>query len=226
LGTVATRSQPVSNGMELPLYNQKAENIGKIDLPNKIFDLEMNNDLVHQVVTSQMSNKRQVIAHAKGRGEVRGGGKKPWRQKGTGQARHGSIRSPIWKGGGVTFGPTKERNFKKKINKKMARKALFMVLSSKAKDKQLLILDEIRLENPKTKEMALIMKNLSGLMDKKPNALLILPVMEDSVKRSTNNLNNLSVIEARNLNPLEVLSYKYLVLVKDSIDALNKTFNK
>ncbi len=226
MGTVATRSQPVSNGMELPLYNQKAENIGKIDLPNKIFDLEMNNDLVHQVVTSQMSNKRQVIAHAKGRGEVRGGGKKPWRQKGTGQARHGSIRSPIWKGGGVTFGPTKERNFKKKINKKMARKALFMVLSSKAKDKQLLILDEIRLENPKTKEMALIMKNLSGLMDKKPNALLILPVMEDSVKRSTNNLNNLSVIEARNLNPLEVLSYKYLVLVKDSIDALNKTFNK
>ncbi len=212
--------------MEAILYNQKAENIGRIDLPDRIFNLEMNKDLLHQVVTSQASNKRQVIAHAKGRGEVRGGGKKPWRQKGTGRARHASIRSPIWKGGGVTFGPTKERNFKKKINKKMARKALFMALSSKVKDKQLLILDEIRLENPKTKEMALIMRNLSVLMDKKPKTLLVLPVMDDKVKRSAKNLSNLSTVEARNLNPLEILSYKYLVLVKESVDALNKTFNK
>ena len=212
--------------MEYPLYNQKAENIGKVDLPDKIFNLKMNNDLVHQVVTSQASNKRQVIAHAKGRGEVRGGGKKPWKQKGTGRARHASIRSPIWKGGGATFGPTKERNFKKKINKKMARKALFMVLSSKVKDKQLLILDEIRLENPKTKEMAIIMKNISTLMGKNPKTLLVLPLMEDKIKRSTNNFKNISAVEARNLSPLEVLSYKYLVLVKDSVEALNKTFNK
>lgn len=212
--------------MEYPLYNQKAENIGKVELPDTIFNLEMNNDLVHQIVTSLQSNKRQVIAHAKGRGEVRGGGKKPWKQKGTGRARHASIRSPIWKGGGATFGPTKERNFKKKINKKMARKALLMALSSKVKDKQVFILDEIRLENPKTKEMALIMKNFSALMDKKPNALLILPLSEDKFKRSTNNLKSLSVIEARNLNPLEVLSHKYLVLVKESVDVLNKLFSK
>ncbi len=218
--------------MEYPLYNQKAENIGKIDLPDTIFNLKMNNDLVHQVVTSQRSNKRQVIAHAKGRGEVRGGGKKPWKQKGTGRARHASIRSPIWKGGGATFGPTKERNFKKKINKKMARKALFMALSSKVKDKQLFVLDNIRLENPKTKEMAIILKNLSSLMGlpaqlgKKPSTLLILPSIEDNVKRSSKNLPNFSAVEARNLNPLEVLSYKYLILVKDSVEALNKTFNK
>ena len=212
--------------MEYPLYNQKAENIGKVDLPDKIFGLKMNDDLVHQIVTSQMSNKRQVIAHAKGRGEVRGGGKKPWRQKGTGRARHASIRSPIWKGGGATFGPTKERNFKKKINKKMARRALFMVLSSKAKDKQLFVLDNIILENPKTKELAIILKNLSTLIGKNPKALLVLPVMEDKIKRSSKNLPNFSAVEARNLNPLEVLSYKYLVLVKDSVDALNKTFNK
>ena len=212
--------------MEYPLYNQKAENIGKVDLPDTIFNLEMNNDLVHQIVTSLRSNKRQVIAHAKGRGEVRGGGKKPWRQKGTGRARHASIRSPIWKGGGVTFGPTKERNFKKKINKKMARRALFMVLSSKAKDKQLFVLDDIRLENPKTKEMAVILKNLSSLMSKKPTMLLIMPSMEDKIKRSSKNLPNFSAVEARNLNPLEILSYKYLFLVKDSIDVLNKTFNK
>lgn len=212
--------------MDYPLYNQKAENIGKIDLPDQIFNLEMNNDLVHQVVTSQRSNKRQVIAHAKGRGEVRGGGKKPWKQKGTGRARVGSIRSPIWKGGGATFGPTKERIFKKKINKKMARRALFMTLSSKAKDKQIFILDNIRLEEPKTKEMAMILKNFSSLMSNKPKTLLVLPSMEDKVKRSSKNLPNFSAVEARNLNPLEVLSYKYLVLVKDSVDALNKTFNK
>ena len=212
--------------MEYPLYNQKAENIGKVNLPDTIFNLEMNKDLVHQVVTSQESNKRQVIAHAKGRGEVRGGGKKPWKQKGTGRARHASIRSPIWKGGGVTFGPTKERNFKKKINKKMTRKALFMVLSSKAKDKQLLVLDNIHLENPKTKEMVIIMKNFSSLMSNKASTLLVVPSMEDKIKRSSKNLPNFSAVEARNLNPLEVLSYKYLVLVKDSVDALNKTFNK
>ena len=212
--------------MEYPLYNQKAEHIGKVDLPDRIFNLVMNNDLVHQIVTSLRSNKRQVIAHAKGRGEVRGGGKKPWRQKGTGRARHASIRSPIWKGGGATFGPTKERNFKKKINKKMARKALFMVLSSKAKDKQLFVLDNIILENPKTKELAIILKNLSTLIGKNPKALLVLPVMEDKIKRSSKNLPNFSAVEARNLNPLEVLSYKYLVLVKDSVEALNKTFNK
>ena len=213
--------------MELPLYNQKAENIGKVDLPDAIFNLKMNEDLVHQVVTSQRSNKRQVIAHTKGRGEVRGGGKKPWKQKGTGRARVGSIRSPIWKGGGVTGGPTKERNFKKKINKKMARKALFMVLSSKAKDNQLFVLDNIILENPKTKEMAVILKNITSLMTgKKPTTLLILPSMDEKIKRSSKNLPNFTAVEARNLNPLEVLSYKNLVLVKDSIDALNKTFKK
>ncbi|KKR02369.1 MAG: 50S ribosomal protein L4 [Candidatus Yanofskybacteria bacterium GW2011_GWA1_39_13] len=212
--------------MELPLYNQKAENIGKVDLPDGIFNLKMNEDLVHQVVTSQRSNKRQVIAHAKGRSEVRGGGKKPWKQKGTGRARVGSIRSPIWRGGGVTGGPTKERNFKKKINKKMARKALFMVLSSKAKDNQLFVLDNIILENPKTKEMAVILKNISSLMAKKPTTLLILPSMDEKIKRSSKNLPNFTAVEARNLSPLEVLSYKNLVLVKDSIDALNKTFKK
>src|SRR6266436_4992512 len=101
--------------MESPLYNQQAENIGTVELSNDIFGLAANNDLVYQVITSQIANKRQVIAHAKGRGEVRGGGKKPWQQKGTGRARHGSIRSPIWKGGGVTHGPTKDKNYDKAI---------------------------------------------------------------------------------------------------------------
>src|SRR3989338_9588952 len=147
--------------MNLPLYNQQAENIGKVELPDNVFGLPMNGDLLHQVVVSQMSNKRQNVAHTKERGEVRGGGKKPWRQKGTGRARHGSIRSPIWKGGGVTFGPRKERVFKKKINKKMARKALFLALSSKVKDKEMIVIDGIAFNSWKTKEMAVVVNKIS-----------------------------------------------------------------
>src|SRR5258708_25564753 len=97
--------------MEFPVYNQEAQQIGTVELADGIFGLPLNQDLLYQVVTSQVANQRQVVAHTKGRGEVRGGGKKPWRQKGTGRARHGSIRSPIWRGGGVTHGPTKEANF-------------------------------------------------------------------------------------------------------------------
>lgn len=212
--------------MEYPLYNQKAENIGKVNLPDEVFGLEMNKDLVYQVVTSQTANQRQVIAHTKGRSEVRGGGKKPWRQKGTGRARHGSIRSPIWKGGGVTFGPTKERNFKKKINKKMARKALLMALSSKAKDNQVFVIDDIRLENQKTKEMAKIIGNFSSFIGQRPSALLVLPSADEKVKRSSKNIPRLKAVEARNLNSLEVLSYKYLLVLKDSIETVGKTFKK
>ena len=108
--------------MKVPLYNQEGKESGQALLPKEIFDVKFNSDLVHQVAVSQAANRRRVIAHTKGRGDVRGGGKKPWRQKGTGRARHGSRRSPIWKGGGVTFGPTKERVFKKDIPKKMRRK--------------------------------------------------------------------------------------------------------
>lgn len=211
--------------MEYPLYNQQAEEISKIDLPDSIFGLKINADLLHQVVTSLISNKRQVIAHTKGRSEVRGGGKKPWRQKGTGRARHGSIRSPIWKGGGVTFGPTKERNFKKKINKKMARKALLMAISSKVKSRQLLVLEDIKLNQAKTKEMALILKNFSKLFEKsrnKPSILMIIPSVDNDVKRAAQNLPNLNTVEARNINPLLILSSKYLLLMKGALDNLKR----
>lgn len=211
--------------MEYPLYNQQAEEISKIDLPDSIFGLKINADLLHQVVTSLISNKRRVIAHTKGRSEVRGGGKKPWRQKGTGRARHGSIRSPIWKGGGVTFGPTKERNFKKKINKKMARKALLMAISSKVKSRQLLVLEDIKLNQAKTKEMALILKNFSKLFEKsrnKPSILMIMPSVDNDVKRAAQNLPNLNTVEARNINPLLILSSKYLLLMKGALDNLKR----
>ena len=149
--------------MEIATYNQQGKETGTIELPESIFGLKWNADLVNQVVNAQRSNQRQTVAHSKGRSEVRGGGKKPWRQKGTGRARHGSIRSPIWKGGGVTHGPTKERNFYKKVNKKMSKKALFVALSAKARDNEIMALDEIKLKEPKTKLAYEITKNISKM---------------------------------------------------------------
>ena len=126
-------------GVKIDVYNQEGKVVGDATLPKGIFEVKLNTDLVHQIAVSLSANNRQISAHTKNRGEVSGGGKKPWRQKGTGRARHGSIRSPLWKGGGVTHGPRVERVFEKDIPKKMRRKALFMVLSQKAKDKQQMV---------------------------------------------------------------------------------------
>src|SRR3989344_4067362 len=126
--------------MKVDLYNQNGEVAGSVNLPKEIFEVKFNADLVHQIAVSQMANKRQVSAHTKIRSEVRGGGKKPWRQKGTGRARHGSIRSPLWRGGGITFGPRNDKVYEKDIPKKMRRKALLMALSQKAKNSQLVVL--------------------------------------------------------------------------------------
>ena len=210
--------------MDYPIYNKKAENVGKVELPDNVFNLKMNSDLLHQVVTSKMSIQRQVFAHAKGRAVVRGGGKKPWRQKGTGRARHGSIRSPIWKGGGVTFGPTKERNFKKKINIKMARKAMFVALSSKVNDNQLLILDNMEMDKIKTKEIASMYKKV--MQGKTGKTLFVTPVSDNKIKLSARNLQGITTIEARNLNALNILSHKNLLLLKDSIMVLSEMANK
>src|SRR3989339_1398686 len=128
--------------IKINIYNQKAENVGQMEISNKVLNVEINEGLVHQAMVAQMANERQVLAHTKDRSEVSGGGKKPWRQKGTGRARSGSSRSPIWKGGGVTFGPTKDRNFKKDINRKMKQKALTMVLSGKVKDENFVVLEK------------------------------------------------------------------------------------
>src|SRR4030043_2104409 len=140
--------------MLVKTYDQTGKELAQTRLPSEVFGVKMNADLVHQVVLFQMANQRQTLAHTKGRGEVRGGGRKPWRQKGTGRARHGSIRSPLWIGGGTTFGPTNKRNFEAKINKKAKKKALDMVLSSKANDKELIIMEDFKIKEAKTKVMA------------------------------------------------------------------------
>jgi len=209
--------------MLVETYNQKGEKLDQTKLPAEIFSLKINLDLVHQVVVAQMANRRKTTAHTKGRGEVRGGGKKPWRQKGTGRARHGSIRSPIWRGGGVTFGPTKEKVFKKTINRKMRRKALLMVLSSKAKKELLVLLDGIKIAKPKTKLMSDILKNLPCA---KNNSLLVLPAIDKNIIRAAKNLPNLQTIQARDLNCLDLLQSKYLIMPKEALKIIKETFAK
>jgi len=214
--------------MEEIIYNQNGDQAGKINLPSSIFDLEINGDLVHQVVVAHLANKRKVIAHTKDRSEVRGGGKKPWRQKGTGRARHGSIRSPIWRGGGITFGPTKERNFSKKINKKMRRKALFMSLSSKVKDKEIVLIDKIELTEAKTKIMSQALNNLSSKMEKdfKKGTLIVLPSSDKKLSLASRNIQKIKLVGADNLNLLDILSHRYLLILspKETVKIIEKKY--
>ena len=207
--------------MKLSTYNQEGKEIGQTLLPKEIFDVKMNSDLVHQVVVSQMANRRQRIAHTKGRAEVRGGGRKPWRQKGTGRARAGSIRSPTWRGGGVTFGPTKEKVFKKKIPKKMRRKALLMVLSAKAKNNFLIILDKLKIEKAKTKEITEILKKLPCQGE---NSLIALSQIDKNLILAARNIPKIDTIQAKDLNCLDLLSFKYLVMPKEAIKVIKETF--
>lgn len=207
--------------MKVDTYNQKGEISGSAVLPNDIFEVPMNADLVHQVLISQTANKRQVSAHTKTRGEVRGGGRKPWRQKGTGRARHGSIRSPLWKGGGVTGGPRNDKNYTKGIPVKMRRKALFMVLSEKVKSNLLIVLDKLEVENSKTKVMAEMIKRLPV---NNGSRLILYSDGNNRVYLAARNIKKTGVSEARNLNLVDLLNYKYLLLTKDSINIIEKTF--
>jgi large subunit ribosomal protein L4 len=170
-----------------------------------------------------MANKRKTIAHTKTRAEVSGGGRKPWPQKGLGRARHGSIRSPLWRHGGIAFGPRKERVFKKKIPKKMKRKALFMVLSQKLKDGEIILVKELKIEKPKTKIFFNILKKLPL---KKSSALIALPKVDRNLVLASRNIPKIKTILAKDLNCLDLLSFKYLILPVDSIKVIEKTFLK
>ena len=204
--------------------NQSGEEIGKIDLPDRIFNVKINPALVHQAVLNQMANERKPLAHAKGRGEVRGGGKKPWRQKGTGRARHGSIRSPIWKGGGVTHGPLKEKDYSKKMNKRARQKALFMALSSKVRDRELRLVDSIEIAEAKTKVMKGILERIMG--DERSSVLLVQPGSDQKLIKASRNLPFAKISRADSLNVKDVLKKKILILIKDSISVIEKTYLK
>ena len=205
--------------METKIFDQKGKEAGKMELPKEVFGVKWNANLVHQVVTSMMSNARPNVADTKGRGEVQGGGKKPWRQKGTGRARHGSSRAPIWIGGGVTHGPSSEKNYKKKINKKMKGKALATVLSAKFRDGEVILMNDLQLAAPKVKLAAEMLVNLAKSFEKinykiGKRAIIAIPELDENIKKSFKNIKSVVVEEVRNLNPLSLMNYKYVVLVK------------
>jgi large subunit ribosomal protein L4 len=215
--TKAKSGEPVS--LKTSVFNTKGKETGTIDLPQDVFGLSWNADLVHQVVTSMLSTARTNVAHTKNRGEISGGGKKPWQQKGTGRARHGSIRSPLWVGGGVTHGPRKDKDFTRKINKKMKAKALYTILSKKYKDGQVLFVDDISIKTPKTKDAKEILASLakvSGFTDllskRKNSAYLALSSKDVNTEKSFNNFGNLTIDEIRNANPVDLMKYKYVVI--------------
>jgi large subunit ribosomal protein L4 len=207
------------------VYNQKGEAVGKTELPKGIFEVKNNPELMYQVVTTQAANRRKGTAHTKTRGEVSGGGKKPWRQKGTGRARAGSNRSPIWRKGGTVFGPNHDKVFGGKINKKMRRAALQMALSAKASGNFLVVVDTINPSEPKTKIVAAALANLKKNIAtfKNGSVLIALPKFEPGTVKAARNLAGVKTLEAAKLNVLDVLNNKYLLLPKDSIGVIATT---
>lgn len=211
--------------MQVKVYNQQGEETGTLELPEGIFGVKWNADLVHQVAVSYAANARAGTAHTKNRGDVSGGGKKPWRQKGTGRARHGSTRSPIWIGGGVSHGPRSDKNYEKKINKKMARKALYTVLSAKVRDRQIIVLDVMNFAEAKTRHAAGMFKHFSGKDEFAKivtgrGALVALAGKDAAARRALRNLPFVAVDEVRNLNAYTLLQHKFLVLPKDAVTLL------
>jgi large subunit ribosomal protein L4 len=218
--TISKKAQkPISDGFKTEIYNQEGKSVGKLDLPESIFGLPWNGDLVHQVVVGMQANARIPVAHTKTRGEVRGGGKKPWRQKGTGRARHGSSRSPIWTGGGVTHGPRNDKDYSQKINKKMRVKALYTVLSEKLRKGQLIFIEELSLKGIKTKDANSIMKSLSSISGfekiiggKKTNTYITVPAKNENLKKSFSNIKTVKLDEVRNLNPVDLFIHKHVII--------------
>ncbi|MEK7463816.1 MAG: 50S ribosomal protein L4 [Patescibacteria group bacterium] len=214
--------------METTIYNQKGQETGKMKLPEAIFGVSWNADLVHQVVVSMMSSARHPIANTKTRGEIRGGGKKPWQQKGTGRARHGSTRSPIWVGGGVAHGPRADKNYDRKVNKKAKAKALYTILSKKFKDGEILFIDSLSFAEPKAAEAKNTITAFSKIkgfekFGTKPKNVAIITVEKKTptLIKSFKNFGNLEVEEFRTINPVSVLNHKYLVIAnpKESLKA-------
>lgn len=205
--------------MKSDIYDIQGKKAGTVELPENVFGVKWNDALMHQVVTTMQANARPLIAHTKGRGEVRGGGRKPWQQKGTGRARHGSIRSPIWKGGGVTHGPLKEKVYAREIPKKMRAKALFVALSRKLKDGEILFVNSFGIDAPKTaiaRKALVTLSKISGfekLANKRKNAALIaFAEPAPAAQKSFRNIGSIEYASVRNLNPVSVLASKYLII--------------
>lgn len=208
--------------MKTKLYNQTGQVIGDVTLDAKVFEIKPESGLIEQAIVTHLANRRVAIAHTKTRADVRGGGKKPWRQKGTGRARHGSTRSPIWKGGGVVFGPRKNRNFTLKMNVSAKRKALLMTLSDKALNDQVTVVDKLELAGAKTKEFAQVMKAVPT----KRKTLVILSTSNLPLVKAGRNIPGVSFIRADSLNSYDVLNANQLLILQPALEIIRSTFVK
>jgi large subunit ribosomal protein L4 len=206
--------------MKAALYNMTGKEMGTIEISDEIFAREWNADLVHQAVLAQQANARRPWAHAKGRGEVSGGGKKPWKQKGTGRARHGSIRSPIWKGGGVSHGPVKGRDFTQKVNKKMARAALHAVLSKKLAEGQLKFVDAVTASSGKTKEVSSALKSFFNTKRVIPSTLLVRDAKNAAIVRSARNVANLEILSGDSMNVYALIKAKNILIEQQAVASI------
>ena len=218
--------------METKVFDVTGKETGKVTLPEAVFGAAWNADLVHEVVVAMQSNARAGTAHTKDRSEVRGGGKKPWKQKGTGRARHGSSRSPIWTGGGVAHGPRNDKDYSKKVNKNAKAKALASVLSKKYADGEVIFVNKFNFAEPKTADAKAAIKAIANgskneeLATKRKNAALIVLTERDlNTVKSLRNFSNLEVAQVKDINPVSLLTYKY-VLVASPEDALEVLTNR
>ena len=221
--------------MNTKLYTTTGSEAGSLELPASLFEVTWNADLVHGVVTAMQANGRAGTADTKGRGDVRGGGKKPWKQKGTGRARHGSNRSPIWAGGGVAHGPTSDKIYTRKINKNVKAKALAVMLSKKFADGEMLFVDSLSFAVPKTADAKNVVKALATgagqptLATKRKNtALILISKRDENVEKSFENFGNMEVAHVKDVNPVDLLSYKFVVVAdpKASLEILETRVGK
>jgi large subunit ribosomal protein L4 len=204
--------------MELDVFNMDGQKVRTVELPAAIFEAPINIDLMHQAYVRQMANARLGTHSTKTRGEVSGGGRKPWKQKGTGRARSGSIRSPLWRGGGTIFGPL-PRDYSYKLPKKVKKIALATAFQEKLSSGEIVIIDSLSLQKPKTKDMITILKNL-GIQNR--SVLIVLPEKNDTVTLSARNIPGVYVKRAADLNTYDVVSYNTLLLTKDAAARLEE----
>ncbi|EKD79253.1 MAG: 50S ribosomal protein L4, partial [uncultured bacterium] len=196
---------------------------GEQALPAHLFAVKVKPNVVHQVVVAQQANSREVLAHTKTKGEVRGGGRKPWKQKGTGRARQGSIRNPQWRGGGVVFGPRSNRNFAQKVNKRMKQAALAMVLSDKAANDKMIVVDAFTVPAAKTKQLKTALNSLPCAQH---SSLLALAQQDTNVVRAAQNIAKLGYCAADSLNVVDILKYEYMVIDQAALKKIEETFRK
>lgn len=208
--------------MKTKLYDQTGKVIGDVELDAKVFGLKPQSGLIEQAIVTHLANRRVAIAHTKTRADVRGGGKKPWKQKGTGRARHGSIRSPQWKGGGVIFGPRKNRNFSLKMNVAAKRKALLMSLSDKALSDRLTVVDKIELAAAKTKDFAKAYRSLPH----HSKTLVVLPTTDLNLVKAGRNIPGVSFIRADSLNTYQIVNAGQLLVLQPALTVIRSTFAK